>query len=90
MNPLAWNKEVELPSGVVLTYWVMETMEVNFKDASALVYYYGYISEAAYEAGKQPIQSGIAKISLAGMEFNSQVIAAVNELAQVGENGGAA
>lgn len=52
MNPLAWNKNVELETGVIASYWVVKNIYADMATLKVVVSYEGYLDQASYEAGK--------------------------------------
>ena len=58
MSELNWPAEIELESGVKVTYWVAQSMTVDLKSLKAHVNCEGYLDESAF-ADKPPIVTGI-------------------------------
>ena len=57
MTDLTWTQEVELENGVIVSYWVAQSMMVDLKTLRAHVNCEGYLDEAAY-GSKPPIVTG--------------------------------
>lgn len=64
---MALIKPVETDYGVFATYWHIGCIQEDFKGKGAEVTFYGYASEAARVAGKQPLSAG--KMQVGGDEY---------------------
>jgi hypothetical protein len=65
---MAFIKPVETDYGVYATYWNIGSIQEDFKGKGAEVTFYGYASEAARVAGKQPLSAG--KMEIIGDEYS--------------------
>jgi hypothetical protein len=52
MNSLVWNKNVELETGVIASYWVVKHISANMENLQVVVSYEGYLDQSAFAAGK--------------------------------------
>lgn len=65
---MALIKPVETDYGVFATYWHIGCIQEDFKGKGAEITFYGYASETARVAGKQPLSAG--KLEISGAEYS--------------------
>ena len=68
---MALTKNVDTDYGVQATYWNIGCIQEDFKGKGAEVTFYGYASQEAREANKQPISAG--KMQVAGTEYTADL-----------------
>lgn len=59
---MALNKSIVTDFGVSATYWNIGAAQDDFKGRGVTLTLYGYVDEAARQAGKQPLVSGQAQL----------------------------
>ena len=64
---MALIKSVDTDFGIPATYWNIGAVQEDFKGQGTEVTFYGYASQEAREAGKQPLSAG--KVQIAGAEY---------------------
>lgn len=64
---MALNKSIDTDFGIPATYWNIGAVAEDFKGQGTEVTFYGYASEAAKQAGKQPLSAG--KMQISGDEY---------------------
>lgn len=52
---MAWTKDVKMPTGVIVGFWKIEKVFVNFATSSCEISYLGYVSKDEYGAGSVPV-----------------------------------
>lgn len=60
---MALIKAVDTDFGIQATYWNIGAVQEDFKGQGTEVTFYGYASQEAREAGKQPLAAGKAQIT---------------------------
>jgi hypothetical protein len=65
---MALLKPIETDYGVYATYWNIGGIQEDFKGKGAEVTFYGYASQAARDAEKQPLSAG--KMEIGGSEYS--------------------
>lgn len=82
MEGLFWVKPVELDTGVIVSFWILQTITVNALVGTAEVSYLGYLDQAAFNAGKQKILEMSKTISFVGFDtdgaLSSRIISMVS------------
>lgn len=64
---MALIKAIPTEFGIDATYWNIGAVQEDFKGQGTEVTIYGYASQAARDAGKQPLSAG--KFTVAGPEY---------------------
>jgi hypothetical protein len=64
---MALIKSIDTDYGCTAEYWHIGAVQEDFKGRGTEVTFYGYASQAAREAGKQPLSAG--KVQIAGSEY---------------------
>jgi len=64
---MAFIKSIDTEYGISATYWNIGAVQEDFKGKGTEVTFYGYASQEAREAGKQPLSAG--KVQIAGDEY---------------------
>jgi hypothetical protein len=64
---MALIKSIDTDYGIPATYWNIGAVQEDFKGQGTEVTFYGYASQEAREAGKQPLSAG--KVQIAGSEY---------------------
>jgi len=64
---MALIKSIDTDYGIPATYWNIGAVQEDFKGKGTEVTFYGYASQEAREAGKQPLSAG--KMQIAGDEY---------------------
>lgn len=64
---MALIKSIDTDYGIPASYWNIGAVQEDFKGQGTEVTFYGYASQEAREAGKQPLSAG--KVQLSGNEY---------------------
>jgi hypothetical protein len=64
---MALIKSIDTDYGIPASYWNIGAVQEDFKGKGTEITFYGYASQEAREAGKQPLSAG--KIQIAGNEY---------------------
>ena len=64
---MALQKSIDTDFGLPATYWNIGAVQEDFKGKSTEVTFYGYASQEARQAEKQPLSAG--KVQIAGDEY---------------------
>jgi len=64
---MALIKSIDTDYGIPSTYWNIGAVQEDFKGKGTEVTFYGYASQEAREAGKQPLSAG--KVQIAGDDY---------------------
>ena len=64
---MALIKSIDTDYGIPATYWNLGAVQEDFKGKGTEVTFYGYASQEAREAGKQPLSAG--KVQIAGDDY---------------------
>lgn len=85
MQNLSWENSVELENGVVVSYWVLQSMQVDMLSAQASVTYHGYLSESALLAGKAKVLEKSVSIDFSSFDPAGSLAAGVVALVRAAE-----
>lgn len=85
MDPLAWEKEVELETGVIVSYWVLDKTLVNMKTGKATVSFEGYLDSQAFVDGKSKVLEKSVEIDFTSFDPSGQITAGVIALVRAAE-----
>lgn len=64
---MALLKSIDTDFGIAATYWNIGAVAEDFKGRGTEVTFYGYASQEAREAGKQPLSAG--KVQITGADY---------------------
>lgn len=52
---MAWSKDIEYDTGVIVEYWELSAISINFSTITAEITYLGYLNQDAKTNGFDPI-----------------------------------